>query len=61
MFILLIFHNLSLKLLSSKDSKLLYQLEFEDEQIIFVKTTGATVSMVPTKEEVEVRELCNIY
>lgn len=39
----------------SKDQKLLYQLEFEDEQLLFAKVSVSGVTTVPTKEEAEVR------
>ncbi|XP_020894443.2 ubiquitin carboxyl-terminal hydrolase 24, partial [Exaiptasia diaphana] len=51
-----IFNNEKM-LLSSKDPKLLYQLEFEDEQIIFVKTTGSSVTMVTNKDEIEMQDI----
>lgn len=38
----------------SKDQKLLYQLEFEDEQLLFAKVSVSGVTTVPTKEEAEV-------
>ena len=41
--------------MASKDQKLLYQLNFEDEQVLFIKISGTSVTTVPTKEEVEVR------
>ena len=42
------------QLLPSKDQKLLYQLEFEDEQMLFAKVSVSGVTSVPTKEEAEV-------
>ena len=43
-----------LQLLPSKDQKLLYQLDFEDEQLLFAKVSVSGVTTVPTKEEAEV-------
>ena len=43
------------QILPSKDQKLLYQLEFEDEQLLFAKVSVSGVTTVPTKEEVEVQ------
>ena len=42
----------------SKDQKLLYQLEFEDEQLLFAKVSVSGVTTVPTKEELEVGNTC---
>ena len=41
--------------MTSKDQKLLYQLNFEDEQTVFVKISGTSVATVPTKEDAEVK------
>lgn len=46
-----------LQLLPSKDQKLLYQLDFEDEQLLFAKVSVSGVTTVPTKEEAEVHLL----
>ena len=43
-----------LQLLPSKDQKLLYQLGFEDDQMLFAKVSVSGVTTVPTKEEAEV-------
>ena len=43
-----------LQLLASKDQKLLYQLDFEDEQLLYAKVSVSGVTTVPTKEEAEV-------
>ncbi|EDO44319.1 predicted protein, partial [Nematostella vectensis] len=45
-----IFNNEKL-LMSSKDQKLLYQLDFQEDQQVFVKTSNTSVTMVPTREE----------
>lgn len=47
-------------LLPSKDQKLLYQLEFEDEQLLFAKVSVSGVTTVPTKEEAESQEAMRI-
>lgn len=47
-------------LLPSKDQKLLYQLEFEDEQMLFAKVSVSGVTSVPTKEEAESQEAMRI-
>ncbi|KAJ7330594.1 Ubiquitin carboxyl-terminal hydrolase 24 [Desmophyllum pertusum] len=47
-------------LLASKDQKLLYQLDFEDEQMLFAKVSVSGVTTVPTKEEAEIQESMRI-
>lgn len=48
------FFLFQLQLLPSKDQKLLYQLGFEDDQMLFAKVSVSGVTTVPTKEEAEV-------
>lgn len=47
-------------LLPSKDQKLLYQLGFEDDQMLFAKVSVSGVTTVPTKEEAESQEAMRI-